>query len=205
MGTGKGDAFDFRPDWRRWAMLCVHEKTFPDFEKNHPSEDHQLLKALFGGFIAGWYRVFNCKVQWLLMEVDSCHGKWNGRQPFHLENRVAEIPQKVAVLTRATIRFKHASRFWKHAAVFNGEMKKMQGLQFSMGMGEMPWLRQATFSIWENVTAMKNFAYQNHQHQDVVQKTRNEGWYKEELFARMRIVHHSREWNTPVFGVAGIS
>jgi hypothetical protein len=33
MGTGKGDAFDFRPDWNRWAMLCVHNNDVPAFDQ----------------------------------------------------------------------------------------------------------------------------------------------------------------------------
>ena len=199
MGTGKGDAFDFRPDWNRWAMLCVHKNELPSFEPNAAVATHQLMNDLFGGFIAGWYRLFKCNIQWLIMEVGTCHGKWNGQQPFFVQKAAHDASENVAVLTRATIHFNSASRFWKHAAVFNEEMAKMPGLQFSMGMGEMPWLRQATFSIWENTDKMKNFAYQNLHHQDVIQKTRNEAWYKEELFARMRIVHRSSHWNKAGF------
>ena len=31
---------------------------------------------------------------------------------------------------------------------------------------------------------MKNFAYNMHQHQDVIRKTRKEDWYSEDMFTR---------------------
>jgi hypothetical protein len=61
-------------------------------------------------------------------------------------------------------------------------------LQFSLGIGEIPFLKQATFSIWENIESMKSFAYKSADHIAVIQKTRTENWYREELFVRFRIV-----------------
>ena len=49
-----------------------------------------------------------------------------------------------------------------------------KGLIISYGIGEMPWIKQATFSVWENKNAMKDFAYNMQQHTEVIQKTRNE-------------------------------
>ena len=50
----------------------------------------------------------------------------------------------------------------------------------------MPLVQQATFSLWESSALMKAYAYQSEFHREVVQKTRQLGWYKEELFARFK-------------------
>jgi hypothetical protein len=50
----------------------------------------------------------------------------------------------------------------------------------------MPFLRQATFSVWEDAEKMKGFAYNMQQHRDVIAKTRSREWYSEEMFTRFR-------------------
>lgn len=61
------------------------------------------------------------------------------------------------------------------------------GLIFSVGIGELPLIQQATFSIWENIEAMTDYAYKSPQHKKVIQMTQKINWYKEELFARFLI------------------
>jgi hypothetical protein len=46
---------------------------------------------------------------------------------------------------------------------------------------------QATFSIWENLKRLKETAYTNTPHAEVVKMTRERNWYKEELFAEFAI------------------
>ena len=67
-------------------------------------------------------------------------------------------------------------------------MSTSPGFILSYGIGEVPWIKQATFSIWQNKASMKAFAYNMQQHADVIKKTRKEKWYKEELFVRFRIL-----------------
>jgi heme-degrading monooxygenase HmoA len=67
-------------------------------------------------------------------------------------------------------------------------MTDAPGYITSFGVGEAPVYRQATFSVWESMEHMKAFAYGSKQHAEVIKKTRSEGWYSEELFARFRII-----------------
>jgi hypothetical protein len=62
------------------------------------------------------------------------------------------------------------------------------GLRFSLGLGERPLVRQATLSVWDSLTQMQRFAYHAPGHRTVMQRTRAEGWYAEELFARFRVL-----------------
>jgi hypothetical protein len=43
---------------------------------------------------------------------------------------------------------------------------------------------QATYSLWKTGDAMMDYAYKNDKHAAMVKKTRELGWYSEELFAR---------------------
>ena len=58
-------------------------------------------------------------------------------------------------------------------------------------------MRQATFSIWENQAAMQAYAYQNQAHRAVMQRTRAENWYREELFARFKVLSCRRHLEQP--------
>lgn len=78
----------------------------------------------------------------------------------------------IAVLTRATIRLSKLNSFWKNVDGVAQQMAGAHGLITSIGIGEVPFIKQATFSIWENKELMKAFAYQMHQHQDVIKKTK---------------------------------
>jgi hypothetical protein len=42
--------------------------------------------------------------------------------------------------------------------------------------------------VWESVQAMQQYAYRDVRHREVIQLTRQEGWYSEELFARFRVL-----------------
>ena len=65
-------------------------------------------------------------------------------------------------------------------------MSTAKGLITSIGIGEMPYIKQATFSIWQSKDDMKNFAYQMKEHAEVIRKTRKENWYSEDMFVRFK-------------------
>ena len=90
------------------------------------------------------------------------------------------------MLTRATIRLNKLKGFWGNVDGVAALMTSARGYINSYGIGEAPFYRQATFSIWESVDDVKAFAYRSREHADVIKKTREENWYSEELFARFK-------------------
>ena len=173
MGSGKKGTFDLNPDWQQWALLACWDsrESFEQFYRY--------------SFISKWWRFFKTESWTILCEPIQSHGKWDGREPFSATAKMDEAGS-IAVITRATIRFRRMKPFWASAAKVADLMKDAKGLVTSFGIGEMPAYKQATFSIWENAESMKAFAYRSAEHREVIQKTKDENWYSEELFARFK-------------------
>ncbi|HVZ25388.1 MAG TPA: hypothetical protein VG842_05020 [Sediminibacterium sp.] len=173
MGCGKSRSFDFHPDFRRWAVLLV------------PASDKAPGA---GSLLTGWWKLFRASIWQVQLTPVNSHGKWDGDTLFEASRsgqNQAEGP--VIVLTRATIRLKQAAAFWRAVPAVAEKLLQAKGLIFSIGIGEVPWLKQATLSIWENQADMKAFAYSQQEHARVIQRTRQEKWYREEMFIRFRL------------------
>jgi spheroidene monooxygenase len=57
-------------------------------------------------------------------------------------------------------------------------------------------VNQITFTIWDDADAMKAFAYRpGGPHTTAVEAVRREGWFKEELYARFRVVGIDGTWS----------
>ena len=188
MGCGKNGTFDKKPDLNQWAILTVR----PSRENN----DLPLLsvKNYYGNFIHFWLQAFRCEVYTLLLTPLEGHGLWDKKKVmgdfFPKQTHVGPI----ATLTRATIRLNRLSHFWKHVAPVASQMDKAPGYITSVGIGEVPWIKQATFSIWKSAEDMKAFAYGMQAHKEVIKKTRQEKWYSEDMFVRFKITDRTGTW-----------
>lgn len=198
MGCGNNGTFDMNPDWQQWGILCVH--------KEQTLENALLLipKNLYGNFIHSWWHFFGCEIYTILLNPIQSHGYWNGKQPFGDTNKTTHPAGGVmAVLTRATIRMNRLKNFWKNVPAVAQKIAGAEGFITSVGIGEWPFIRQATFSVWQSKEHMQNFAYKMHEHAEVIKKTKQENWYSEELFARFKIiaVKGSMKGQNPLAGI----
>jgi hypothetical protein len=191
LGCGRSGSFDIHPDWQQYGIFSVSDSRdiFPFDHDRYETWKQEY----YGKFINGWWTFFGCETWTIILEPILSHGSWGGKEPFihDLQNR--DLGGRgfggetaVAVLTRATIRLSKARDFWKNVKPVQTQMAHAEGLMFSVGIGEMPFLRQATFSVWEDAEKMKKFAYSMQQHRDVIAKTRSRDWYSEEMFTRFR-------------------
>jgi hypothetical protein len=183
MGTGRSGTFDIYPDLNKWCILSVIEKD--EFEKL--KDDVSI--TFFGLFIQKWLQLFCTKVYFIALSPFAGHGTWDGEMPFGAyKEKNYEPTLPIAVLTRATIRLRKMKRFWMHVDGVAKDLLRQPGFMFSLGVGEVPWKKQATLSIWKDVDSVKNFAYKQRAHADVVKKTRAEEWYSEDMFTRFEVL-----------------
>jgi heme-degrading monooxygenase HmoA len=100
---------------------------------------------------------------------------------------VAEPPAPgagpIATLTRASIRPRTATQFWKLAPSTQAGLEQAPGCRLAVGLGEAPLVRQATFSLWESADAMERYARAG-PHLAAVQAAHQQQFFSESMFAR---------------------
>ena len=178
LGTGRGTTFAIRDaDLRRWALLASWraEADAAAFEQTSTAR--------------GWRRLAD--EQWRLELVPlSAHGRWARQEPFG-----APTPRRwdgpVAALTRARLAVGKAATFWRAVPPVAAALQSYRadgGLLTAFGVGEAPAGWQGTLSVWRSADDLRAFAYQGAAHVAAVRRTKETGWYAEELFARFGVV-----------------
>lgn len=198
MGSGAA-GYSIFPDWNVYAILQVWESeaAADNYFKTHPLALEYTSRAKFH---------FN-----LYLDLVKVKGAWDGENPFGESSTDASLASRrhseshMAVLTRATIKKRHLFRFWKYVPYSQRPLNNASGLLFHKGIGEVPLIQMATFSIWKNAEAMKSFAYGTQNHQGAIRQTRKHDWYREELFARFTPFKSLGSWpNVPDFKATGL-
>ncbi|MEY4703078.1 MAG: spheroidene monooxygenase [Bacteroidota bacterium] len=179
MGSGKNGSFDIVPDLHQWVILINTE------ECKELSEEH--VYSLTGVFFRIWNRIFTKNISFIFLQPLQGHGQWDGSNPFKGRAK-SDNPNPVATLTRATIRLRKLKAFWSRVAPVASTLPNAKGFCFSLGFGEIPWVKQATFSVWKSEEDLKHFAYTMTEHKNVIQSTRKGDWYSEELFHRFEVL-----------------
>ncbi|MGK5110883.1 monooxygenase [Geodermatophilus sp. CPCC 205506] len=175
LGTGSGRTFTVRDaDPRRWALLAVWD-------------DAPAADAFEGGdVLRRWRRIAD--EQWAArLRPLAARGRWSREEPFG-----RPWPQRwdgpVAAVTRARLVPRKALAFWRAVPPVSADLHASPGLRFALGIGEAPIGLQGTFSVWDSAAALNSFAYDRAPHAAVVTRTAQEGWYAEELFARLALL-----------------
>lgn len=181
LGTGHGRGFSLRPDFSRYGLLGVwNSRAAADrFFASAPLM-HEYRR-----------RSSECWSVWL--EPYDSRGAWDGTNPF-LPSAARARPGPVAVLTRASIRWSRLRSFWAAVPSTTHALDNSSGLLASVGTGETPFVRPATFSLWRSEDDLVTYAYGDPRHAEVIRRRADERWYTEELFARFSPVRSEGTW-----------
>ncbi|MFN4121858.1 MAG: DUF3291 domain-containing protein [Flavobacteriales bacterium] len=181
MGSGGKSGFSIQPNFNSYALMAV-------WKSEADAERYFNTSKQFANF-----KTRSAEYWTVYMMNAKAHGLWSGMKPF--EDFQPYQGGLMAVITRATIKTKYLRRFWSYVPKVSDNLKDHDGLLFSIGIGEYPLFMQATFSVWEDRSYMKQYAYKSKLHSEVVKKTRELGWYKEELFANFIPYRSEGSWN----------
>jgi hypothetical protein len=175
MGSGKGMGFNPLPDWSTYCMLQV-------WDSEEQADDFFANSILFKK-----YENKSNNIRRLYMKNIVAKGEWSGKYPFEKSISLSEGDPQLAVITRATIKLSKLRKFWSYVPTSHQKLAENPGLIYTKGVGEIPVIQMATFSLWKNKEALYAFAYQGKEHAKAIKMTRELDWYKEELFARFQV------------------
>jgi len=183
MGSGREPGFSPLPDWGVYAILCIWDN---EQCADHFFKDAEIFKR---------YQSHSSEQWTIYMKPKQAKGLWSGSNPFTPSTDLDEANPLIAVITRATIKASKLIKFWDYVPTSQRPiMQGCNGLIYTKGIGEAPLVQMATFSLWENIDALKNFAYNSPEHQEAIRKTRKIDWYKEELFVRFQPYRSVGTW-----------
>lgn len=172
LGTGK-DGFSVIPDFGQYGFLAVWET---EEDAQHFFMNSECIKK---------YEEKTAKITHYELKCIKCHGTWDGKTPFTADKSLVVQPDdNIGVITRASVKLSQQIRFWRYVPKSHKALWDNPGLIFTKGIGDVPFLEMATFSLWKNQEAMMEFAYKNEHHKKAIALTKKHGWYSEEMFSR---------------------
>jgi hypothetical protein len=180
LGTGTGDSFtprDANP--LTWALLVTLEAD-------------QVARFDQENVVQSWRAIATNELR-LTASPISTHGLWSKKQPFEIKKEGAHISDgswdgKIVAITRARISWSKNVAFWRAVPPVIASLRKSEGLELAIGIGEAPIGLQGTLSIWRDSQSLRTFAYKGNEHKTVIERTHSEHWYSEELFARFALL-----------------
>ena len=179
MGTGGGAGFSTRPNLAVWTLLTAHRSgagAAASFEAPPLRARAARARESLTVFLA----------------PISSRGTWAGHA--FAPGPDPEPSGPVAALTRASVRGRALVPFWRRVPAISDALVAGSEARLALGMGEVPYLHQVTFSVWDDVAAMRRFAG-GAAHGEAARQVYENGWFSEELFARFRVLGAIGRWN----------
>jgi len=159
LGTGAGDGFLW-PDFSTYSILILWKKEEFANEFISKSDHSEIIEE----------KAYS-RHDYFMQPIQT-HGLWDGINPF--KNCLVEKNKedKIGIITRGKVRLSKQIDFWLNVPQASNAIKRAKDVEFYKGIGELPFLAQATFSVWKNLDSVMNFAYKSKDHSDIIKKTR---------------------------------
>lgn len=176
LGTGGGSGYSIRPNFSLYAILTVW---------TGPGKAADFLRS---SDIVADYRSNSIEEFHLLLRPLSSRGWWLKTQPFDAREALPGA-FLMTVITRARLKWWFMPVFWSRVNGVSGSQGHFEGQLFSQGVGALPWIEQATFSVWSSEEAMMKFAHlDNEIHREAIRVTRKYNGFSEEIYARFQLL-----------------
>jgi spheroidene monooxygenase len=187
LGSGHEGGFGLKPSASRIGLFCVFDSDDAADAFIHHSAVSRDYARHAREHVVAKLRAYSSK------------GTWSG----HVFTTSADAPESpmegpVASLTRASIRPHKASAFWAMQPAAEAALQHTPGCLFSVGVGEAPVLRQATFSMWTNTAAMDAYA-RSGAHLAAIQAAYGGSFFSESAFVRFVPAFLRGQWKGQAF------
>ena len=182
-GSGIGEGFTPYPNTSVYAILSVWNNLG---EAENNIEEREIYEN---------YRTHSIENWTVFLSPISSKGYWDKTNPFKPnKDEFKKKDHMLAALTRATIKPKIMLKFWSKVPAISKVIGNDKNVLFKMGLGEIPWFHQVTFSIWPNAKTMADFARKDGPHAKAIKSVREGNWFSEELYARFEVKKAIGKW-----------
>jgi heme-degrading monooxygenase HmoA len=168
LGSGFEGGFGLKPSISRQGLFCVFDRD-ADVDRFIESP---LMQA---------YRRHARELFWVRLRAFSCKGSWAGQSVGLSAQAPVEGP--IAALTRASIRPAAVAKFWRMQPGAEAALANAKGCLLTVGVGEAPVFRQATFTMWDSAAAMDAYA-RTGAHLEAIRAAHQGRFFSESMFAR---------------------
>jgi spheroidene monooxygenase len=169
LGSGRDGGFGLRPSSTHQGLFCLFD------------DDQAADRFLEHSRVAEAYRSHARECFSVKLRAFSSRGSWSGRSMAVSVAAPGDGP--IAALTRASIHPSRAWRFWQKAPPAERDLVAAPGCLLAAGLGEAPVLRQATFSLWQDVASMDRYA-RSGAHLEAIRAAHQGQYFSESMFVR---------------------
>lgn len=182
LGSGVNGGFSTTPSLSKQGFFCV-------FDTADHAARFQDSSAILKAYQDHAHEFFIASVQ-----AYSSRGSWSG---FEMSCSDPNPPSSgpIASLTRASIRPSKAIQFWKKAKPAEEAIDHALGKILTAGVGEAPYFRQATFTIWDNAQSLEQYAQQG-AHLAAIKAAYGQSYFSESMFTRFRVLRAQGVWQS---------
>jgi spheroidene monooxygenase len=179
LGSGQNGGFQLRPSFRKQGLFCVFDtpENANEFRKNSALikryQDHA------DEFFCVTLQTYSSKGTWSSYSMELAHPP--------------PVSGPIAGITRASIKWHKAPQFWSKAPPAEESLINAQGCLLAAGLGEAPYLRQATFTMWESQFAMDSYA-RSGAHLEAIKSAYQGEFFSESMFTRFIPINPSGIW-----------
>ena len=182
LGSGFNGGFSTKPSLTKQGFFCV-------FDSAQNAARFEESSAIMKAYQDHAHEFFIATVQ-----AYTSRGSWSG---FSMSCVNSDQPPAgpIASLTRASIRPSKARQFWAKAKPAEDAITLASGKILTAGIGEAPYFRQATFTIWDNTQSLDQYAQQG-AHLSAIKAAYGQAYFSESMFTRFRIKKAQGIWQS---------
>jgi len=184
LGSGFDGGFGLKPSASRQALFCMFQ-------------DEACADRFLASDMAKSYASRSLEFCTAKLRAYSCKGTWSGQ---HIDVTATEPDfGPIATLTRASIRPSRARAFWRMQPASEVSLNSAADCLLATGVGEAPFFRQATFSLWGSVQAMDRYA-RSGAHLAAIRAAYEGRFFSESMFVRFVPLSLSGQWRGRHYG-----